>query len=227
MTKFIGAQDCESLTGPVVVIDVFRAFTVAPLAISCGAREVILVENLAAALTLKAATPSSLAFKDGPPQAGFDLFNSPAQLLDLDVRGKTIYQCTTAGTAAALAAAHCKPLCCASFVCAAAAANYFRQQSMDPTFVISGADGNAAEDLAAAQFIEALISNPQADPARYVEAARHAEAAADLRTGLERGYAGVDTADIDICLDVDRLDFCLLGTPEPRGVALHRFPPLE
>ncbi len=222
MSRFIGISDCPHATGPTVVIDVLRAFTVAPLAISRGAREVILVEHLEDALRLKAKTPSSLAFKDGPPHAGFDLFNSPAQLLDLDVSGRTIFQRTTAGTRAALAAAHCAPLLCASFICASATASYLRKLEVAPTFVISGEDGAAAEDLAAARFIDALMANPATDPAPFLQAARDSGAADELRAGVARGYAGVDAADIGICLEVDRVNFCLLASHEPLGVTLRR-----
>lgn len=225
MPKFIGIDECQNISGPAVVIDVLRAFTVAPLAISRGAREVVLVESLDEALRLKASTPSSLAFKDGPPQQGFDLFNSPAHLLNLDVEGRTIFQRTTAGTRAAMASAHCKPLFCSSFVCASATARHIRALGLEPTYVISGDSGNATEDRAAALFIDALVSNPEADSAPFVRAVRESKAADDLRRGIELGYVGVDASDIEICVDVDLLDFCLVASKGELGMTLRQFMP--
>jgi 2-phosphosulfolactate phosphatase len=220
MTRFVGIDECHNISGAAVVIDVLRAFTVAPLAVSQGAREVVLVESLEEALRPKASTPNSLAFKDGPPQDGFDLFNSPGHLLNLNVEDRTIYQKTTAGTRAALAAKHCEPLLCSSFVCASATASYLRELRQSVTYVISGEDGQAAEDMAAARFIDALLTDPDTDPSPFIEAAGASSAANELRKGLELGYLGVDKEDISICLDVDRFDFCLAAAPGPNGMVL-------
>ncbi|MEM7364388.1 MAG: 2-phosphosulfolactate phosphatase [Pseudomonadota bacterium] len=220
MNRFVGTSDCHDIRGTAVVIDVLRAFTVAPLAISRGAREIVLVESLEAALHLKSSTPNSLAFKDGPPQDGFDLFNSPGHLLNLNVEDRTIYQKTTAGTRAALAAKQCVPLLCSSFVCASATASYLRELGQSVTYVISGEDGQAIEDMAAAQFIDALLTDPNTDPSPFIEAAGASNAANELRKGLELGYLGVDKKDISICLDVDRFDFCLVAVPGPNGMVL-------
>ena len=220
MTKFVGIHQCEDILGPAVVIDVLRAFTVAPLALSRGASEVVLVNTLEEALLLKSRTAGALAFKDGPPAEGFDLLNSPGHLLNLDVRGRTIYQKTTAGTRAAIAAKHCQPLICSSFVCASATADFLRDRDEEVTYVISGDEGRAAEDLAAARLINALVLDPSADAAPFVEAAARSDAARDLRRGLELGYAGVSDRDLEICFDVDRLDFCLTAVVGAGGVVL-------
>ncbi|MEE8262250.1 MAG: 2-phosphosulfolactate phosphatase, partial [Gammaproteobacteria bacterium] len=66
MSNFIGVQGCSSVSGPAVVIDVMRAFTVAPWAIQKGAEKIVLVEAPEDALRLKAETPESLAFTDWP-----------------------------------------------------------------------------------------------------------------------------------------------------------------
>ena len=222
MAKYIGIQDCHHISGLAVVIDVLRAFTVAPIALSQGASEIVLVETLEEALSLKAANPESLAFKDGPPQDEFDLFNSPAQLMELDVRGRTIFQRTTAGTRAAIAAGHCRPLLCASFVCATATARFIRKLDQEPTYVISGEDGTAEEDLSCARFIDALVSKPETDPAPFLRAANESPAAEDLRIGVDRGYEGIDPQDVEICLDVDRLNFCLVASTEDLGIVLRQ-----
>ncbi len=203
-----------------------RAFTVAPWAIQKGADKIVLVESPEDALRLKAETPESLAFTDWPMQEEFDLFNSPVELLELDVAGRTIFQRTSAGTRAAIAAAHCQPLICAGFVCASATAKFIGELSdRDVVYVISGLDGSAQEDLACARFIDALTDDPTTDPTPYVGEAYRSRAAEDLRLAVSRGCAGVHRRDVEMCLDVDRLNFCLIASRETAGLVLRKATP--
>lgn len=203
-----------------------RAFTVAPWAIQKGAEKIVLVEAPEDALRLKAETPESLAFTDWPMQEEFDLFNSPVELLELDVAGRTIFQRTSAGTRAAIAAAHCQPLICAGFVCASATAKYIGELSnRDVMYVISGQDGSAQEDLACARFIDALTDDPTTDPTPFVAEAYRSKAAEELRLAVNQGNAGVHPRDIEMCLDVDTLDFCLIASTEKAGLTLRKVTP--
>ena len=142
-SRLVGVEELRPTTGPVVVIDVFRAFSVAPLALQKGAEKVVLVGTAEEALDLKSKTPGSIAIIDGPPRAGFDLPNSPAAVLEVDLVGRTIFQRTTAGTQAALAVRVCGVLLCASFVCASATAAAVRAAREEATYVISGEGGRA------------------------------------------------------------------------------------
>ncbi len=203
-----------------------RAFTVAPWAIQKGAEKIVLVESPEDALRLKAETPESLAFADWPMQEEFDLFNSPVELLELDVAGRTIFQRTSAGTRAAIAAAHCQPLICAGFVCASATAKFIGELSdRDVVYVISGLDGSAQEDLACAHFIDALTDDPTTDPTPFVAEAYRSKAAEELRLAINQGKAGVHPRDIEMCLDVDTLDFCLIASIEKAGLTLRKVTP--
>src|SRR5439155_6845257 len=104
--------------GAAVVIDVMRAFTTAAWAFARGATQIVLVAGLEEALAYKGDHPRTLAFCDGEPKPGFDLFNSPGQLQGLDVAGRVIVQRTTAGTQGAVASADASPLLCTGFVTA-------------------------------------------------------------------------------------------------------------
>ena len=92
--------------------------------------------------------------------------------------------------------------------------------SVSATYVISGDGGQAAEDMAAARLIDALITDPDTDPSPFIDAAEASNAANELRRGLELGYLGVDKKDISICLDVDRFDFCLAAAQGSNGIVL-------
>ncbi|WP_330461367.1 2-phosphosulfolactate phosphatase [Streptomyces sp. NBC_00820] len=149
-----------------VVVDVMRAFTVAAWAFRGGAEKIVFAGTQEEALELKARHRDWLAFQDGPPVPGFDLANSPALLRSLDVRGRTVVQKTTAGTAGALAVAEARLLLCASFAVAGATAEVLRRARPERvTFVVTGDGGRAEEDLACAQYIAALAAPTATDTA--------------------------------------------------------------
>ncbi len=215
MAKFIGISECESASGAAVVIDVMRAYTVAAWAMHMGASRMILVDDLEEALKLKSRLPGSLALKDGAPAEGFDLYNSPADLLDADILGKTIVQRTTAGTIGAVAVRHCKPLICTGFVCASAVARRIRDLAPDElTYVVTGEDGTAEEDLACAEYIDALVRDPLADPAPYIQRASESKAAIDILQAAAEGYPGINPRDVEMCMDVNRFSFTLEASME-------------
>ena len=223
MAKFIGISDCESASGAAVVIDVMRAYTVAAWAMHMGASRMILVDDLEEALKLKSRLPGSLALKDGAPAEGFDLYNSPADLQDADIRGKTIVQRTTAGTIGAVAVRHCKPLICTGFVCASAVARRIRDLAPDElTYVVTGEDGTAEEDLACAEYIDALVRDPLADPAPYVRRASESKAAIDIGQAAAAGYPGINPRDVEMCVDVDRFNFTLEALIEDELLVLRK-----
>ncbi len=217
----IRTDDCDGFGGAAVVVDVMRAFTVAAWTFALGAERIILVRELADAVRLKSEIPGALAFKDGPPDPAFDLFNSPAQLLDLDVTGRVVVQRTRDGTRGALAARHAEPLLCASFVCASATVEVLKRcEPTAVTFVITGDDGTAEEDLACAEFMAALLTDGVADPGPYVERARCSPAAIGMAEDVAMGRHGIDARDVDMCLDVDRFDFAMVAEPEGEHLVL-------
>jgi 2-phosphosulfolactate phosphatase len=220
---FVSREAAHAERGTGIVIDVMRAFTVAAWAFHLGAEKIVLLDDLDEALALKTADPGSLAFRDGPLTIGFELANSPVRIERLDVRGRTIYQRTGAGTRAALAAAHLEPLFCTGFATAPATAAALRKAKSDRcVFVISGEGGTAAEDLACAQYVAALVDDPTAPAARFVDAARTSKAANDLNEVAWRGSAGVDPGDVTRCLEVGRFDFAMAAAVENGLLTLRR-----
>ena len=223
MARFLSIGECESVSGAAVVIDVMRAYTVAAWALHSGASRMILIDDIEEALEIKARIPGSLALKDAAPVAGFDLYNSPADLQEADIRGKTIVQRTTAGTIGAVAVRHCKPLICTGFVCASAVARRLRELApTELTYVVTGEDGTAEEDLACAQYIDALIRDPRTDPTPYIRRAAESKAAVDIHQAAAEGYPGINPRDVEMCLDVDRFDFTLEAAQEDELLVLRK-----
>jgi 2-phosphosulfolactate phosphatase len=210
--RFLGIPDLVEVPSVAVVVDVMRAFTVAAWAFAQGADKIVLAESLDEALAHKARHPDWAALKDGPPAPGFDMVNSPGMLRSIDLRGRTVVQKTTAGTVGALAVKEASLVLCASFAVAEATAQVLRTRESDSvTFVVTGEDGQAEEDLACAQYIARRATEAGTDAAEFLRRAGESRAAAELAEGVRQG---VHPDDVALCLEVDRFPFAMVATLE-------------
>lgn len=98
-----GAAEASGLA---VVIDVFRACTVACHALGRGAARILPVDSVEEALALKAAHPDAVLAGERQclKPAGFDCGNSPSELDAFDLAGRTLIHATSAGTRGIVAA---------------------------------------------------------------------------------------------------------------------------
>ncbi|WP_062441728.1 2-phosphosulfolactate phosphatase [Herbidospora daliensis] len=216
--RFLAIPDLTGTPQVAVVVDVMRAFTVAAWAFARGAEKIVLAGTLDEALALKAANPGWLALKDGPAAPGFDLVNSPGLLRSADLTGRTVVQKTTAGTVGVLAVRDAPLVLCASFVVAEATARLLRGRA-DVTFVVTGEDGRADEDLACAQYIARRAVEPETDAAEFLDRAGRSRAAAELAEGVR---LGVHPDDVELCLELDRFPFAMAASTEDTLTVLRR-----
>ncbi|MFF0474665.1 2-phosphosulfolactate phosphatase [Streptomyces sp. NPDC004284] len=210
--RFLAISELTETPSVAVVVDVMRAYTVAAWVFAQGAEKIVLAESLDDALALKARHPDWVALKDGPPAPGFDLVNSPGVLRSADLAGRTVVQKTTAGTVGALAVKDASLVLCAGFVVAEATARLLRTHGSDTvTFVVTGEDGRADEDLACAQYIARRATGTGTDAADFLRRAAGSRAAAELTRGMREGAHPDDVA---LCLEVDRFPFAMVASPE-------------
>jgi 2-phosphosulfolactate phosphatase len=154
-----GAKKARGVT---VIIDVFRAFSVACYAFDSGASKVITTATVEEAFALKKRYANSvLAGERGEKKVeGFDLGNSPTEVLEADIRGKVFIHTTSAGTQGLANAVNAGTVLTGSFVNAGAVAGYIKR--MDPehvSLVAMGyrADISADEDLLCAELIKSML----------------------------------------------------------------------
>ncbi|WP_105969072.1 2-phosphosulfolactate phosphatase [Streptomyces geranii] len=210
--RFLGIAELTEVPSVAVVIDVMRAYTVAAWAFGQGAEKIVLAESLDAALALKARHPDWVALKDGPPAPGFDAVNSPGLLRSVDLGGRTVVQKTTAGTVGALAVKDASLVLCAGFVVAEATARLLRARACDSvTFVVTGEDGRADEDLACAQYIAGRAVDDGTDATEFLRRAADSRAAAELTEGVRQG---VHPDDVALCVELDRFPFAMVAALE-------------
>lgn len=211
-SHFLGIPELTETPSVAVVVDVMRAYTVAAWAFGQGAEKIVLAESLDEALALKARHPDWVALKDGPPAPGFDIVNSPGLLRSVDLGGRTVVQKTTAGTVGALAVKESSLVLCAGFVVAEATAQLLRMRKSDSvTFVVTGEDGQADEDLACAQYIARRATETVTDAAEFLRRAVESRAAAELAEGVRQG---VHPDDVALCVELDRFPFAMVATLE-------------
>ncbi|MEU1055457.1 2-phosphosulfolactate phosphatase [Streptomyces sp. NPDC005876] len=218
--RFLGIGDLDGTPSVAVVVDVMRAFTVAAWAFARGAEKIVLAGSLDEALALKARHPRWVTLKDGPSAPGFDAVNSPGLLRSLDLGGRTVVQKTTAGTVGALAVKEASLVLCAGFVVAEATARSLRTHAPGGvTFVVTGEDGHAEEDLACAQYIARRATGAETDAREFLRRAGRSRAAAELAQGVRQG---VHPDDVALCLELDRFPFAMVAAPEDSLMVLRR-----
>ena len=127
-----GAQEARGIA---VIVDVFRAFTCTPMLFSLGIKGSILVATPQEAFALKRRDPNLILIGEvgGAPIEGFDMGNSPSQILGMESHffdGKMVVQRTSAGVQGALASLDvADEVLLGSYVLAKATARYIMDRS--------------------------------------------------------------------------------------------------
>ena len=206
--KYVLLEDCALATGTVIVIDVLRAFSTAAYAFQVGAESINLVSSVEEALALKKKIPGSLVMGEvsGLPPHGFDFGNSPTQILGQDLKGKHLIQRTGAGTQGVVRSVNAGAMLAASFVVARATVRYISGLYADQvTFVITGMQ-NDEEDLACAEYLEALFKKQNPDPAPYIKRVYESK---DATIHLDPQKPEFPATDLDYCTRIDACNFAM------------------
>ncbi len=209
--EIVPLEDCAAAEGVVVVIDVLRAFSTAAFALAAGAERLLLVSRVEEALDLRNRIPDSLAMGEegGLRAPGFDLGNSPAEVLARDLRGRTVIHRSSAGTQAVVRAQRAHYLFGASFVCAGATARTL--MALEPpqvTLVASGlcSGDSADEDVACAEYLAAVLNGQKPDPNPFLQ---RVLCSPDAEKFLDPARPEFSEADLRLCTWLDRFDFAM------------------
>lgn len=216
MTDFVaGAQAARGL---VVVIDVFRAFSVAAYAFAAGARKIIPVGEVADARALKALHPDALLIgeRHARPLPGFDCGNSPTELLRLELAGRTLIHTTHSGTQGLTRASTADEVITGALVNAAAIVRYIRSRApRRVTLVRMGHEAREncpEDDLCADLLARRLRGEPELTDIR--NGLRAASSAAKF---FDPACDWAPQGDFERCTQLDAFDFVLrLESDQPR-----------
>lgn len=211
-------QGAMVATGPTVIIDVFRAFSLVPWAIARGASRVVPVRTEEEARAWRERDPKVLLAgeRDGKPLPGFDFGNSPSAVRSADLAGRVLVHRTSAGTQGLLAAleAGASPVMAGSFLTAGATIRYL--QSMQATEISLVAMGwnacdEALEDVLCADYLRAGLRGEWQDFGQI--RSRILEDPTGRRF-FDPGMPWFPGEDFDACIDLDRFDTAIVAVPD-------------
>jgi len=205
-------QNQPDANDTVVVIDVLRSFTTAAVALANGARAIYPVADMATAVTLLGRMPQSVsvgAVVGGDPVPGFDFGNSPSQLMQADLAGKTVVMSTAAGVHGLQRFRRARRLYAASLVCARATAEAIRAAGAEEVcFVITGewVDRDGDEDIACTDYIESLLRGDHLAPAQFAQRVRDSDFGQRFAAGT---WPNLLQADLDLCAQPNFFEFAM------------------
>ena len=212
----------ERAVGVVVIIDVFRAFTTAAVALARGATEIIIVRDVEEALALRAAGVGDLCMGEvgGRAPPGFDFGNSPFEVSRADLQGRTIIQRTSAGTQGIVAARQATQIYAGSLVTATATARAVsREAPAEVTLVAMGLEGvrRTDEDELCAIHLRNLLQGRRGSASGTREVILAGPQIPDFP---DPAKPHLHPGDLDIALDIDRYDFAVrISCEDGRQVA--------
>lgn len=155
MKYYIGAMGKQEYlkdpSGTPIIVDVLRASSTIIAALWTGAEKVIPVEDADQALKLGREMGAVLiGERHGVKMGGFDYNNSPSEILEADLKGKTVVITTSNGTRIMMEGG-----VIGSTLNAGAVADYVR--SLDRSYLLATGPDQSEEDLCAAELIEIIV----------------------------------------------------------------------
>jgi 2-phosphosulfolactate phosphatase len=213
-----GAQQAEGIA---VIIDVFRAFSVACYCYQQGVQKVIPMGSLADALSFKRANSKlvKIGERNGRKPPEFDFGNSPTEVLAADLNNAIAVQTTHAGTQGLVNANNASQVLTGALVNAKATVEYIKRQN--PAVVSLVRMGHEAttrtdEDDICADYMEALLLNKPFDIASIRSTLLNSPCA---KRFLDPAIPWNPMSDFDYCTEVDRFNFTLRLTADNMGTS--------
>lgn len=207
-------EGARAAQGTTIVIDVFRAFTTAAVAFDRGARQIILVAEIAEALQLRRQGAGDLCMGevDGIKPDGFDFGNSPYALSQASLKGKTLIQSTRAGTVGVAAVTSNAPLYLGSFVTASATVQAVLDQAPPRvTIVAMGVAGKrrSDEDEQCALYLRNRLQGRYPDPEAVKQLVLAGE---EAQKYLDPSQPQYHPKDRELAVAIDRYPFAIAVT---------------
>lgn len=206
----------KEATGITVIIDVFRAFSVESYLFSKGAEKIIPVADLDLAYKLKKDFPDAILVgeRDGKKCEGFDFGNSPSELKDANLKGRTVIHTTSAGTQGLFGAKNADIILGAGLVNARATAEYIKRSGYNNVCLVCmglAAIEPTEEDTLCANYIKSILENDPIDLEEEIENLKYTSGAKFFNKAQNDVFP---EEDFYLCTMVDRFDFAIELTKE-------------
>ena len=203
-----GAKQARGLT---VIIDVFRAFSVACYVFGNDAKKIVPLGNIDITYKMKKENPNFLLIgeRGGKKPDGFDYGNSPTQIENVDFTEKIIIQTTSAGTQGIANATNADEIVTGAFVNVQAIIDYIKKQNPEEVSLVAMGSSEiriADEDTLCAEYIKNALENKINDFSKIIEHLR------EYRSAHKFFDPAIDWAperDFDLCLSLNKFNFVL------------------
>ena len=204
-----GAREARGIA---VVIDVFRAFSVAAYAFDAGAARVLPVAEIEDAKALGRRFPGAVLAGERHARKlpGFDIGNSPTEVRAIGLQGRVLVHTTHAGTQGLVNATGADEVLTGAFVNISAVCRHLKSRAPSQVSLVRmghEARERCAEDDLYAECLRQLLLGEPAPLAEVRERLRGSPAAVKFFDPACSEWAPRD--DFDYCTDVDRFDFVL------------------
>ncbi len=204
-------EGARRASGTVVIVDVFRAFTTAAVALARGADRIVVVPGIEEALRLRDEGAGEICVGEvnGIKPEAFDFGNSPHEMMQASLQGKVVIQSTRAGTTGAAAATQAEAVYAGSFVVAQATAEALRRE--DPpqvTLVAMGWNARVRtdEDELCALYLRNLLQGRRPDPEAVRKLVLAGGEAAKFGDPRQPHF---HREDLEIALEINKYDFAI------------------
>lgn len=205
--KYFGIEGSRQATGLTVIIDIFRAATVAAFLLDKGVEKILSVATPEEAFAYKAEHPDVILVGEdrGIKIPGFDYGNSPCEIQNVsDLKGKTVVHRSSQGTQGIVNAKQASEIIFGSFVTCQAIVDYIATKQPSVVSVVA-MDGEGSEDDHFADYLIAKVTGKPAVPiVQITEKLRQHPGGARF---LDPNVKEFLEDDFYLCLDVDAFDF--------------------
>jgi 2-phosphosulfolactate phosphatase len=212
-------EGAQKATGLTVIIDVFRAFSVACYAYDAGAKQIIATGNADDAFLLRTKISNSVLVgeRDEKKIIGFDFGNSPTEILQTNLTNKTVIHTTTAGTNGLLNAKNADLLLTGSLVNATAIIHYIKNHNPENVSLVAmgyKATHSVEEDLLCAEIIADGLFGKKVNYNTRIS---------DLQNTSGKRFFDPDNIDFSppsdffLCTTMDKFNFVLQAIPRTDG----------
>ncbi len=204
-------EGAKQATGLAVVIDVFRAFTTDAYIMANDVDRIYPVATVEEAFALKEKHPDWILIgeRGGKQVPGFDYGNSPYDIMEIDFKGKTVIQTTSAGTNGLFNAYRAEEILPGSFVMADAIVNYIKHRNPETVSLVAmgwGGKEIAPEDESLAEYIEQKLTGVEPDFGAMKKRIREHSQGAKF---FDPAQPLFKEGDFHCAMDLNRFSFCM------------------
>ena len=192
-----------------VVVDVLRAFTTSCFVFNNGASNIIPVSDIETAYNLAKNNSHFITIGEnkGLKLPGFDYGNSPAEIENIDMLGKTVILTTSAGTKGIVKAINADTVITGAFVNAHAVISYIKKQN--PTIVSFVITDNKYEDNEDFMFANYIKSCLEGKPLNFEVIRKNLSNHPTTEGFLRKPLTKFSRKDFDLSLTLNRFNFVI------------------